>query len=58
MFPANFVTFTKEIVKGKLHFLCSAYQKDQSEAAKIFFFTNAFKNLILSCYEVFPCELS
>ena len=43
MFPANFVTFTKEIVKGKLHFLCSAYQKDQSEAAKIFFFYKFFQ---------------
>ena len=46
MFPANFVTFTKEIVKGKLHFLCSAYQKDQSEAAKIFFFLQILSKIL------------
>ena len=25
-FPADFVTFTKETLKGKLHFLCNVYE--------------------------------
>ena len=35
-FPADLVTFTEEILNGKLHFLRSDMKKHRSERSKIF----------------------
>ena len=49
-FPANLVTFTEEILNGKLHFLCSVMQGLQLSEIEFlitdFFFNNATKSAI------------
>ena len=35
-FPADLVTFTKEIFNGKLHFLCSVYRDDDLTVLLLF----------------------
>ena len=43
-FPADLVTFTEEILNGKLHFLCSEVNPGQENRANTFgTFTNRFR---------------
>ena len=35
-FPSNLVTFTEEILNGKLHFLCSVYPAGPSIKQQVF----------------------
>ena len=48
--PANLVTFTEEILYGKLHFLCSAYAGSRKLSMMELFLKNSWRLWAVNCF--------